>query len=100
MTLLKVLGVAALFGILFGFAGMAFLDGVEKAVGKGASVAIIFFGVAGAIIGAIAGAAQAIVDTLDVAVDTIDTSDLPGPGPSERRRSRDPAHAQHRGTAL
>jgi hypothetical protein len=71
MALFKVLGLAAAFGLLFGLAGMAALDGVEKSVGRGASVAIIFFGVAGGIIGVIAGAAQAIVDAIDKGRDAL-----------------------------
>jgi len=65
MALIKVLFFAVVLGLLFGLAGMAFLDGVEKSVGKGATIAIIFFGVAGALIGAIAGAAQAVVDAME-----------------------------------
>jgi hypothetical protein len=52
-------------GLLFGLCGMAFLEGVERSVGRSASVAIIFFGVAGAVIGAIAGAAHVIVDAIE-----------------------------------
>jgi hypothetical protein len=65
MAIIKVLGPALLLGILFAGAGFAILDGIEKSVGKGASVVILFLGVGGAIIGAIAGAALAIVDALE-----------------------------------
>jgi hypothetical protein len=65
MAIIKVLGPALLLGILFAGAGMAILEAIEKSVGKGASVVILFLGVGGAIIGAIAGAALAIVDALE-----------------------------------
>jgi hypothetical protein len=64
MAILKVLGPAALLGILFALSGMAILEGLERSVGKGASVVILFLGIAGGIIGAIAGATLAVVDAI------------------------------------
>jgi hypothetical protein len=44
---------------------MALLEGLERAVGRGAVVVQLSLGCAGAVLGAIAGAAQAVVDAIE-----------------------------------
>jgi hypothetical protein len=65
MALVKVLGLAVVFGLLFGVGSVAMLDWIEKAVGRGAAVVQLALAGTGALVGAIAGAAQAVVDAIE-----------------------------------
>jgi hypothetical protein len=65
MALLKVLALAVVFGMLFGVGSIALLEWIEEAVGRNAPVVQLSLGCAGAILGAIAGAAQAVVDAIE-----------------------------------
>jgi threonine dehydrogenase-like Zn-dependent dehydrogenase len=64
MAFLKVLALALATGVLFATAGMSTVEWVEKSVGRGATVVIVGFGCVGLLLGAIAGAAQVVVDAL------------------------------------
>jgi hypothetical protein len=64
MAVLKVFVLALACGFLFTGAGMCLLDGIEKSAGKASTVVIMGMGGTGLLLGAIAGAAQAIVDVL------------------------------------
>jgi hypothetical protein len=64
MAILKVVILALAFGFLFTGAGLCLLDGIEKAAGKAGTLVIMGMGGIGLLLGAIAGAAQAVVDAL------------------------------------
>jgi hypothetical protein len=64
MAILKVLGVALAVGALFGVAGAAVIDGIEKSAGRAGLVVVIGLVCTGLLLGAIAGAAQVIVDAI------------------------------------
>jgi hypothetical protein len=64
MAILKVLGVALAVGALFGVAGAATIDGIEKSAGRAGPVVVIGLVSTGLLLGAIAGAAQVIVDAI------------------------------------
>lgn len=64
MALLKVLALAVAGGVLFAGSGMSIVDGIEKSVGRGSTVVIMGMGGVGAVLGAIAGAAQVVVDAI------------------------------------
>jgi hypothetical protein len=64
MELLKVLALALVGGVLFAACGMSIVDGIEKSVGRGSTVVIMGMGCVGALLGAIAGAAQVVVDAI------------------------------------
>jgi hypothetical protein len=65
MAILKVLIGAVLLGVLFALSSAVLLDWIEKSVGRGAPVVQIALGCVGALLGAIAGAAQAVVDAIE-----------------------------------
>jgi hypothetical protein len=60
----KVLVPAVVLGALCALGSMALVEGIERAVGRGALVVQLSVGCAGAVLGAIAGAAQAVVDAI------------------------------------
>lgn len=62
MTAFKVLGPALLCGLLFVFVGAFVSDGLER---PGRLIASSVIGVGGMLLGAIIGAAQAIVDAIE-----------------------------------
>ena len=64
MAILKVLGMALAIGALFGVAGAALIDGIEKSAGRAGAVVVIGLVYTGLLLGAIAGAAQVIVDAI------------------------------------
>ena len=64
MAILKVLGMALAIGALFGVAGAALIDGIEKSAGRAGPVAVIGLVCTGLLLGAIAGAAQVMVDAI------------------------------------
>jgi hypothetical protein len=67
MAMLKVLALALAGGTLFTGLGICGLDWIEKSTGHGATVFIVGFGCVGLLLGAIAGAAQTVVDALNSA---------------------------------
>jgi hypothetical protein len=64
VAILKVLGVALAVGALFGVAGAALIDGIEKSAGRAGPVVVIGLVSTGLLLGAIAGAAQVVVDAI------------------------------------
>jgi hypothetical protein len=64
MAALKVMILALACGFLFTAAGACFLDGIEKSAGKAGPLVVMGMGGTGLLLGAIAGAAQAVVDVL------------------------------------
>jgi len=64
VAILKVLGMALAIGMLFGLAGAALTVPLERSLGKSAMAFSVGVTCAGAILGGIAGAAQAIVDAI------------------------------------
>jgi NADH:ubiquinone oxidoreductase subunit 5 (subunit L)/multisubunit Na+/H+ antiporter MnhA subunit len=64
VAILKVLGMALAIGMLFGVAGAALIDGIEKSAGRAGPVVVIGLVCTGLLLGAIAGAAQVIVDAI------------------------------------
>jgi hypothetical protein len=65
VAIVKVLIPAAVLGALFALGSIAVLEGIERAAGRGALVVQVALGCAGALLGAIAGAAQAVVDAIE-----------------------------------
>jgi hypothetical protein len=65
MALLKVTVFAVALGVLFGVAGLFLLSGIEKSAGNAAPIVIMGFTGIGLLLGAIAGATQAIVDAIN-----------------------------------
>ena len=64
MATLKVFGMALAVGMLFGVAGAALIDGIEKSAGRAGPVVVKGLVCTGLLLGAIAGAAQVIVDAI------------------------------------
>jgi hypothetical protein len=64
VAILKVLGMAVAIGMLFGVAGAALTVPLERSLGQSAMAFTVGVTCAGAILGGIAGAAQAIVDAI------------------------------------
>jgi hypothetical protein len=65
MAIFKVLGLAVLLGLVFIAIAVVLLEPIEKAVGRSVLVVQLSLGCAGAIVGAIAGAAQAVVAAIE-----------------------------------
>jgi hypothetical protein len=64
MAILKVLAIALAGGILFAGACASMLEWIEKSVGRGSTVVIIGVFCVGMLLGAIAAAAQVVVDAI------------------------------------
>jgi hypothetical protein len=64
MAIVKVLIAAVLLGALFALGSAVLLEWIEKSVGRGAPIVQIALCCTGVILGAIAGAAQAVVDAI------------------------------------
>jgi hypothetical protein len=64
MAILKVLGMALAFGVLFLVAAAVLTVSVEKSVGQSANVFQVGVACARALLGGVAGAAQAVVDAI------------------------------------
>jgi hypothetical protein len=64
MAILKVLGMALAIGLLFLLAAAVLTVPLEKSVGQSAIVFQVGVGCAGALLGGVAGAAQAVVDAI------------------------------------
>jgi hypothetical protein len=64
MASMKVLTAAIGCAILFGGVGMVLLDGIERSVGKSSTVVIMGLACVGLLLGAVVGAAQAVVDAI------------------------------------
>jgi hypothetical protein len=64
MAVLKVLAAALLGGAFFAVAGGFLLLGMERATGSATPVVILGVACVGILLGAIAGAAQAVVDAI------------------------------------
>jgi hypothetical protein len=64
VAILKVLGMALAIGMLFWLAAAALTVAIEKSVGQSAIVFQVGVACAGALLGGVAGAAQAVVDAI------------------------------------
>jgi hypothetical protein len=64
MAILKVLALAVAGAVLFAGSAVSIVEGIEKSVGRGSTVVIMGLGCVGALLGAVAGAAQVVVDAI------------------------------------